>query len=139
MALLDKILDTKGIVGQVVTEIGKHIPTPLDQTKKLELENALEQVLISKQAEIDIAQAEVNKAELEKEGWFYNAWRPAIAWVCIGALIQHWWVFPWVVILSPETKLPQLAIESLLTILLGLLGLGTQRMLEKKWNVNKYR
>jgi hypothetical protein len=132
-------LDIKPMITSIITEIGKHIPVPIDQMKKLELENALEQLMLSKQAEVDIAQIELNKAELEKESWWYNGWRPAIAWICIATLVQHWIVFPWVVLFVPKAETPELAIEALLTILLGLLGLGTQRMLEKKWSVNKNR
>jgi len=139
MALLDQLVDMKGIVGQITTEVGKHIPIPIDQTKKLELENSLEQLLISKQAELDLAQAEVNKAELQKEGWFYNGWRPAVAWVCVLTLAVHWVVLPWLQMFVKNLKTPELDLDALLAIMLGLLGLGTQRMLEKKWSVNKNR
>lgn len=83
-----------------------------------------------------ILQAEINKIEAQHRSVFVAGWRPFIGWVCGSALaytyilrdIIAWAMSVW----APEHSVPpELAMESLVSILLALLGLGGMRTFEK--------
>lgn len=124
-------LDIPGLVGSLIGKVLDKFPNPADKTKILELENAFNTVLVQSLTSADTAQAEINKIEAASPNWFVAGWRPAVGWVCVAALLQHFILLPWVKVLWPETILPALDMEALMTILLGMLGLGFQRSWEK--------
>jgi len=77
-------------------------------------------------------QAEINKMEAQHRTVFVAGWRPFIGWVCGFALAYNFvlrdlliWFF------GPETAPPALQMEHLMTVLLGMLGLGGMRTFEK--------
>lgn len=81
-------------------------------------------------------QAELNKIEAGHRSVFVAGWRPFIGWVCGVALAYNFIVrdlLAWVIVNTGSTATlpPDLAMEHLLTILLGMLGLGGMRTLEK--------
>lgn len=84
---------------------------------------------------IALGQNEVNKVEAGSDGLFRGGWRPFVGWVCGTGLayqmvfrpIFGWagqnfygWVLP-----------PSLELDTLLTLLFGMLGLGAYRTYEK--------
>jgi hypothetical protein len=86
--------------------------------------------------EIALAQIEVNKAEAASGSAFRGGWRPFISWTCGAAFAYHFVVQPVAVfvVLATGTELPELPtfdMSSLLTVLGGLLGLGSLRTFEK--------
>lgn len=81
-------------------------------------------------------QAELNKIEAGHRSIFVAGWRPFIGWVCGVALAYNFIVrdlLAWVILNTGATASPppELAMEHLMTILLGMLGLGGMRTLEK--------
>lgn len=81
-------------------------------------------------------QAELNKIEAGHRSVFVAGWRPFIGWVCGVALLYNFIVrdiMAWVITnTGTQASLPpELAMEHLLTILLGMLGLGGMRTFEK--------
>ena len=86
-------------------------------------------------AEINKAQLEVNKVEAGSTNIFVSGWRPFVGWVCSIALCYHFVLQPFLVFLlysfGYQIDLPVFNMETLTTILLGLLGLGGMRSLEK--------
>lgn len=81
-------------------------------------------------------QAELNKIEAGHRSVFVAGWRPFIGWVC-GVALAYNFIFrdllAWLILNTGSTASlpPELAMEHLLTILLGMLGLGGMRSLEK--------
>lgn len=81
-------------------------------------------------------QAEINVEEARSPNVFVSGWRPAVGWVCAAgfagaSLIQP--LFSWAYVLwyhQPAPVIP-LPTDILMTVLLGMLGLGTLRTLEK--------
>lgn len=77
-------------------------------------------------------QGEINKIEAQHRTIFVAGWRPFIGWVCGFALAYNfvlrdllvWWF-------GPETAPPALQMEHLITVLVGMLGLGGMRTFEK--------
>jgi len=84
-----------------------------------------------------LAQVELNKVEAGHRSIFVAGWRPFIGWVCGFALLWHFILFDlltWVTVnfFSHVSELPELTgTETLVTVLLSLLGLGAMRTAEK--------
>ena len=84
----------------------------------------------------DDRQAEVNKVEAANPNVFVSGWRPFAGWVC-GAGLAYTFILrpllPWVVNLFGATvpELPAIDGDALMTLLFGMLGLGTLRSVEK--------
>ena len=122
-----------------VSQILDKVVTDQDEKARLSFEIA---TMADRQAhEVALAQIEVNKAEAANAGggWmglFRAGWRPAVAWACTAAMIWHFLVQP-ILIFSivasggQPPALPEFDMGSLMTVLLGLLGLGGMRTLER--------
>lgn len=103
------------------------------QQAEAELRNSLQQW--------DQAQTEVNKVEAASSSLFVAGWRPFIGWTCGAAFAYHYVLQPFLLfvfaLLGKAVVLPVFSMESLLTVLLGLLGLGGMRTYEKFKGVSK--
>lgn len=83
-----------------------------------------------------IIQTELNKIEAAHRSVFVAGWRPFIGWVCGLALLYNFVIRDLLAWLILNTGLeasmpPDLAMEELMTVLLGMLGLGAFRTAEK--------
>lgn len=92
--------------------------------------------------ETALAQIEVNKAEAASGSSFKGGWRPFIGWTCATAFAYHFVVQPFLVfaftVYGIEFKgLPAFDMESLMTVMLGMLGLGGLRTFEKYKGITK--
>jgi len=92
--------------------------------------------------EAAMAQVEVNKAEAQHRSIFVAGWRPFIGWVCGIALAYHFVLAPFIVFgvtwFGAEIpELPAFDMDSLMTVLLGMLGLGGMRSFEKAKGLTK--
>ena len=127
------------LIGPVTGLLDKFIPDA-DEKAKLAHEIA---TLATKQAhEISLAQIEVNKAEAASGSVFKGGWRPFIGWTCGVAFAYHFVIQPlllFIVAILGITipDLPTFDMGSLLTVLGGLLGLGSLRTFEKFKGVAK--
>lgn len=123
-----------------VTGILDKVVEDKDQKAKLAHEIA---TLAEKQAhDAAMAQVEVNKAEAQHRSIFVAGWRPFIGWVCGIALAYHFVLAPLIVFgvawsgaAIPE--IPTFDMDSLMTVLLGMLGLGGMRSFEKAKGLTK--
>lgn len=83
----------------------------------------------------DLAQMEVNKIEAQSESLFKSGWRPFVGWTCASAFALHFLLFPIIdkiIVAQGGTAIAiPFQIESLMTVLFGLLGLGGYRTYEK--------
>ena len=92
--------------------------------------------------ELTIAQIEVNKTEAQSRNIFVAGWRPFVGWTCGIALAWHFVGLPVTLFMTSmfqvETPpLPEFEMESLMTVLLGMLGLGGLRTFEKTKGLTK--
>ena len=76
-------------------------------------------------------QNEVNKIEAQHRSIFVAGWRPFIGWVCGLGLLYNFVIRDLVAWLMPEIMPSALQMEHLITILMGMLGLGGLRTYEK--------
>jgi hypothetical protein len=86
--------------------------------------------------EPSLAQMDINIQEAKHRTIFVAGWRPFIGWVCGVSLLYNFIlrdITAWVLaIVNPEIlPPPELAMEHLLSVLLGMLGLGGMRTYEK--------
>jgi len=80
-------------------------------------------------------QIEVNKVEAASQSLFVAGWRPAIGWVCGAAFAFKFILGPAAVVVMAMAghpiTLPEFDFTEMSTILMGMLGLGALRTVEK--------
>ena len=106
-----------------------------------DLKQKLEHELKTELPRANMAQIEVNKEEAKHRTVFVAGWRPFTGWVCATALAYHFILEPVIVfglaLYNIQLTLPQFDMGSLLTVLMGMLGLGGLRTYEKKQGLTK--
>ena len=121
-----------GIADSVIGVAGKILDKFVeDKDLKTKLNAELKTQLVS----LDLAQAQANIEQAKHPSIFVSGARPAIMWVCCFALgwqfilapISSWGLAIW----YPVITLPVLDTQSLMTLMLSLLGLGGMRTAEK--------
>ena len=125
----------KGIVGGVADAVDRFVETP-DEKAAIELKRA------ALDAEAQMRQMAVNQQEAAHRSVFVAGWRPAIGWCGAAAIAYAYVVQPLMVygmalwaphLLAP----PPIDLSGLYPIILGMLGLGGLRTLEKAKGVTK--
>lgn len=133
------------LVPAISALLDRIIPDPEARDKaKLELvkeENsqALQQMQLMLSA--DQAQTAINQEEAKNTNLFVSGWRPFIGWVCGVAFAYHFFVQPLLAFIianaGGKVQLPVFDMQELSTVLMGMLGLGGLRTIEKIQNVAK--
>ncbi len=139
---------TDDIVAAVTSIGGKVIdriwPDPAQAAAaKLELmkmQASGELARLAAQTDLAKGQLAVNQAEASNQNMFVAGWRPFIGWVCGCGLAFQFLVAPlltWATQLFGQMVIvPSLDLSTLLTLLLGMLGLGYMRTTEKLGGLN---
>lgn len=86
--------------------------------------------------ELAKGQLEVNKVEAAHKNLFVAGWRPSIGWICGFALMYSTILAP---ILGIWYTVPPVDSSLLTTVLMGMLGLGAMRTVEKAKGVQRER
>ena len=127
------------LIGPATELAGKFIA---DKDKAAQLAHDLSTMADKHSQEAMLAQVEVNKAEAESGSVFKGGWRPFIGWVCGAAFAYHFVLQPLILfgvtvagVQIPE--LPTFDMTSLMTVMMGMLGLGGLRSYEKKQGLTK--
>ncbi len=89
-----------------------------------------------------LAQISVNKEEASSGSIFKGGWRPFIGWVCGIAFFYHFVCQPIIVFVIAVVgidipTLPKFEMNTLLTVLGGMLGIGSLRTYEKQKGLTK--
>lgn len=123
---IGKIIDRLLAKDSVLADIFKG-----KERKLLELQREIQK----EYNEVNKQQIEVNKIEAQHQNIFVSGWRPACGWVCVLALAYSYAIQPFIVTILSAFKVsvvaPTLEMGQLITILLGMLGLGAYRTIEK--------
>ena len=94
-----------------------------------------ELAVLAAETELAKGQLAINAEEAKSENLFVAGWRPFIGWVCGAAYAYHFVLQPLLAFAIANTghtvDLPVFRMEELSTVLMGLLGLGGLRTLEK--------
>ena len=123
----------QALIGPVAGLLDKFVE---DKDQKNALAHQIATMAERQAHESVMAQIEVNKAEAASASLFKGGWRPAVGWVCAMALFYHFILQP-VLLFGVAVSgvaipaLPEFDMASLMPILLGMLGLGGLRTVEK--------
>ena len=126
----------KALIDPIATLLDKFIP---DADERAKLAHDIATTAQRHAHEAAMAQVEVNKQEAQHRSMFVAGWRPFVGWTCAAALAYHFVLQPLIVfalVVFPDTpvpvnELPKFDMQSLMTVLLGMLGLGGLRTYEK--------
>jgi len=126
----------KGLIGPVLDGVTKLIP---DKNARAEAREQAEAQMLTGMMSIVQGQLDINKTEATHKSLFVAGWRPAVGWVCAIGLGWNFILQPlisWGAFLVPGgvdlSGAPQLEIGELMTLLMGMLGLGGMRTYEKR-------
>lgn len=119
--------------------VGRLWPDPVQQAeaqfKLAQLVQNGELADLAANTQLALGQLNVNVEEAKSESLFKSGWRPFIGWTCGGGLFYQLLARPllgWVAEnMMHWTHPPSLEMDTLLTILFGMLGLGAYRTVEK--------
>lgn len=123
----------------VIDLVGRLFPDPkaADEAKLRVMEMAQKGELAQLEADVRLAagQLEVNQAEAANASLFVSGWRPAVGWTCAAAFAFKFVGGPVLVLVASyfghPVTLPEFDYSEMSTILLGMLGLGGLRTVEK--------
>lgn len=129
-ALLPAVI---GIIDKIIPDPAKAAEAKL---RLMELEQKKELFELEAAVKIAAAQIEVNRTEAADPSIFKSGWRPFIGWVCGAGLAYQFLVRPFLPWLAgtfgfPVQAMPSLELDTLMTLLFGMLGLGAFRTTEK--------
>tara|TARA_R110000851_G_scaffold121653_1_gene250559 strand:- start:490 stop:894 length:405 start_codon:yes stop_codon:yes gene_type:complete len=127
------------VLPSVMEVAGRFLPE--DKEKRAAAEREIEAQLTTHLAKIDLAQLEINKVEAASRSVFVSGWRPMIGWTCGAAMALNFLVFPLASFVLAQTghlvELPNLDMTQMMPVLMGMLGLGGLRTVEKIKQVSK--
>jgi hypothetical protein len=133
MPLLDSL------IGPVTGILDKFVE---DKDQKAKLAHEISTMADRHAQQLALAQIEVNKAEAASGSVWKGGWRPFVGWVCGVAFAYHFVIQP-MAIFGISTygievpSLPNFEMGQLMTVLMGMLGLGGLRSFEKSKGVAK--
>lgn len=110
------------------SEVMKRLWPDANEAEKAKMGLLLAQ--LDAEAKAQQAQLAVNQVEAGSSSIFTAGWRPFIGWVCGSGLFYQLLVRPLLIGFSGH-DFPPLELDTLMTLLFGLLGLGAYRTAEK--------
>lgn len=123
----------QALIGPVSSLLDKFIE---DKDQKNALAHEIATLATRQAHEANMGQIEINKAEATHRSMFVAGWRPFLGWGLSFAMLWHFVLAPITIfgfsyagVTAPD--LPVFDMDSLLTVLMGMLGLGGLRTVEK--------
>lgn len=126
------------LIGPVTGLLDKFIE---DKDQKARLAHDLATMADNHAQELAKAQLEVNKVEAAHHSLFVSGWRPFIGWTCGLGMFGNFITIPFanfVLALSKiDIVIPLVPLETMMPVLMGMLGLGAMRSYEKSKDVHR--
>tara|TARA_R110002124_G_scaffold43661_7_gene133980 strand:- start:2174 stop:2545 length:372 start_codon:yes stop_codon:yes gene_type:complete len=113
------------LIGPATKLLDKFIP---DADTKQKIAHELATMSENHAQEIALAQIKLN-TEDAKGNWFQSGWRPATGWVCVLGFGVNFLISPLAAGLGVD--IPQADTSTMLPVLMGMLGLGSLRTVER--------
>ena len=106
------------------------------QLELLKMQQNGELALLASETDLAKLQIQTNVEEAKSTNWFVAGWRPGIGWVCgaglaYAALVEPFARFIAQVWFGYTGEFPVISTDLTLQILMGMLGLGAMRSVEK--------
>jgi len=132
----------KAVLGPIMDGVLRLIP---DKGERARAKEMFEGQMLDAMTSLVQGQLDINKQEAQHTSIFVAGWRPFIGWVCGTALVWNFIIQPlllWIAWMLPELGIdmstaPKLDSGELMTVLLGMLGLGGLRTYEKRLGVER--
>jgi len=128
----------QALIGPVAGLLDKFIP---DADEKMKIAAELSTMAERHAQELAKGQLEVNKAEAASGSIFVAGWRPAVGWVCVLGMAMNFLIVPLgnfgLAIAKIQIVLPLIDTSTMMPVLMGMLGLGGLRTVEKLKNVSR--
>lgn len=131
------------LLGKLVEPVGDILDKVVeDKDQKARLAHEIATMAERHAQELARGQIEINKEEAKSRNIFIAGWRPFVGWTCGLALFWHFLGLPVTLFITgwfdlQHPPLPEFDMQSLMTVLLGMLGLGGMRTFEKFKGVTK--
>lgn len=121
-----------GIANAVNTVLQRVLP---DKPAQIAAQLELSKMQLSGELAQTADQLQINAVEAASTNWFVAGWRPAVGWTCVVGLFYSLFLQPvgtWVAALFEHPVIaPRLDMQTILTLLGTMLGVGTLRTVEK--------
>jgi len=126
------------LIGPVTGLLDKFIE---DKDQKARLAHDLATMADNHAQELAKAQLEVNKVEAAHHSLFVSGWRPFIGWTCGLGMFGNFITIPFanfvLALLEIDIVIPLVPLETMMPVLMGMLGLGAMRSYEKSKDVHR--
>ena len=127
------------LVGPVTGLLDKFVE---DKDQKAKLAHEIATMSDTHAQQALLAQLEINKAEAASGSLFKGGWKPFIGWTSGIAFAYHFVMQPLLVFVLTVSgldlpELPEFDMSTLLTVLGGMLGIGSLRTYEKQKGLTK--
>lgn len=131
---LDPVTALLDVGGKLIDKLFPD-PTQRDAARYqlMQLQQQGKLAILAQQVDLAKTQTDTNTEEAKSSNWWVAGWRPYIGWVCGTGLGYQLLVYPILVGFVPSVV--PLDTGTLLTLLLGMLGLGGMRSFEKSKGV----
>jgi len=120
------------LVGPVTGLLDKFIE---DKDQKAMLAHKIATMSEEHHQDLMKAQIEVNKVEASNSNLFVSGWRPFVGWTCGLGMFGNFITIPFanfvLALLEINIVIPLVPLETMMPVLMGMLGLGAMRSYEK--------
>ena len=120
------------LVGPVTGLLDKFIE---DKDQKAMLAHKIATMSEEHHQDLMKAQIEVNKVEAASSNLFVSGWRPFIGWTCGLGMFGNFITIPFanfvLALFEISIVIPLVPLETMMPVLMGMLGLGAMRSFEK--------
>tara|TARA_R100000995_G_C3480598_1_gene123647 strand:- start:257 stop:646 length:390 start_codon:yes stop_codon:yes gene_type:complete len=120
------------LVGPVTGLLDKFIE---DKDQKAMLAHKIATMSEEHHQDLMKAQIEVNKVEAASSNLFVAGWRPFIGWTCGLGMFGNFITIPFsnfvLALVGMDIVIPLVPLETMMPVLMGMLGLGAMRSFEK--------
>lgn len=112
-----------------------------DKDQKMALAHEISTMAERHAQELAKGQLEVNKMEAASSSMFVAGWRPAVGWICALGFLSNFILIPManfgLALASVDIQIPMIDTTQMMPVLMGMLGLGTLRTVEKVRKVSR--
>ena len=126
MSFIEKLIGPiSGILDKVVA----------DKDERARLAHEIATLAERNAHQVALAQSETNRIEAMHRNVFIAGWRPATGWCCCAGMAANYILFPmanfFLALAEVDVSMEPLDLEIMMPVLLGMLGLATNRTYEK--------
>ena len=126
------------LIGPATSLLDKFIE---DKDQKMILAHEISTMEERHAQELAKGQLEVNKVEAASKSMFVAGWRPFIGWVCGIGFLSNFIIIPManfgLALAEMSIVIPMIDTTQMMPVLMGMLGLGAMRTVEKVQKVSR--